>query len=371
MQNSCRVVLHAFGWIFVSFLLMACQSRTETYDHPVVGQGHLRSGSIAPADPQMQAVLHELRALEPKPIATLSAEDAREQPTPADAVKRLLKKQNRSTDPAPVADVDDRKIPGKDAQIPVRIYTPNGQGPFPVIVYYHGGGWVIATNDVYDSSARALTNAADAVLISVEYRKGPEHRFPAAHEDAYAAYLWALAHAAEINGDPKRVAVAGESAGGNLAAGVALLARERGQQLPVHQLLVYPVAGHDFTTPSYQENADAMPLNKAAMPWFFEKYLNNPADAKNPLISLVQAKDLRGLPPATVITAEIDPLRSEGKRYAERLREAGVPVTYKNYEGVTHEFFGMGAVVDKAKQAVALAGSELKDSFNGTLSGMR
>jgi acetyl esterase/lipase len=149
---------------------------------------------------------------------------------------------------------------------------------------------VIGTNDVYDSSARALTNAAQAVLISVEYRKAPENRFPTAHEDAYAAYLWALEHAGEINGDPARVAVAGESAGGNLAAGVAMMAKERGQKLPVHQLLIYPVAGNDFTTPSYQENAQAAPLNKAMMPWFFEKYLMSPADAKSPLIALVNAQ---------------------------------------------------------------------------------
>lgn len=372
-----RTALYAFACLS----LAACQSRTESYggDRPVAAptkpqmqqMERAAAQDTARADAPMKAVLEELNALEPKPIETLSADDAREQPTPADAVMKLLKKQGKSADPEPVAEVDNRKIPGPDGNIPVRIYTPEGKGLFPVIVYYHGGGWVIATNDTYDSSTRALSNAADAIVVSVEYRKAPEHRFPAAHEDAYTAYVWALEHAREIQGDPYQVAVAGESAGGNLAAAVPMMARERGKPLPVHQLLVYPVTGYDFNTPSYQKNANAKPLNRAMMSWFFEKYLRSPADADNPLISLTRAGNLRGLPPATIIAAEIDPLQSEGKRYAEQLQAAGVPVTYQNFSGVTHEFFGMGAVLDKAKQAVALAGNELKQSFAHRASSMQ
>ena len=160
--------------------------------------------------------------------------------------------------------------------IAVRIYTPKGAGPFPVVVYYHGGGWVIADLDTYDASPRALANLANAVVVSSHYRQGPEHKFPAAHQDAFAAYRWVLANARSLKGDPSKVAVAGESAGGGLAAAVSMMARDSGAQMPVHQLLVYPIAGYDLNTPSYQENADAKPLNKAMMAWFFEKYLRSP-----------------------------------------------------------------------------------------------
>jgi len=311
---------------------------------------------------QMQAVLDQFAALHPKPINTLSAPQARKQPSPADAVKALMKKEGKSTTPMPVGNVTNRMIPGPGGQIPVRIYTPQGSGPYPVVVYYHGGGWVIADLDTYDASARAMTNMANAVLVSSHYRQGPEHKFPAAHEDAFAAYRWALKNAKSLKGDPAKVAVMGESAGGNLAAAVSMMARDSSVQLPVYQVLVYPIAGYDFNTPSYEENANAKPLNKPMMQWFFQHYLRRPADGKSPLIDLVNA-DLQGLPPATVITDEIDPLRSEGQQLAERLKSAGVEVDSKNYEGVTHEFFGMGTVVDEAKQAEQQAAAGLKKGF--------
>ena len=311
----------------------------------------------------MQTVLDQLAALHPKPIAHLSAAEARKQPTPADAVKALLKKQGKSAAPEPVGSVTNRMIPGPGGQIPIRIYTPKGKGPFPVIVYYHGGGWVIANLDTYDASARAMTNMANAIVVSSHYHQGPEHKFPAAHEDAFAAYRWVLKHAKSFQGNPAKVAVMGESAGGNLAVAVSMLARDSSVQLPVYQVAVYPIAGHDFTTPSYQENADAKPLNKPMMQWFFQKYLRTPADGQSPLIDLVHA-DLQGLPAATVITDQIDPLRSEGQELAERLKSAGVEVDYKNYEGVAHEFFGMGAVVDEAKQAEQQAADGLKKGFS-------
>jgi acetyl esterase/lipase len=314
-------------------------------------------------NPQMQAVLDQLAALHPKPIAQLSAPEARKQPSPADAVKALLKKQGKSTAPMPVGAVMNRMIPGPGGQIPVRIYTPKGTGPFPVVVYYHGGGWVIANLDTYDASPRAMVNMANAVVVSSHYRQGPEHKFPAAHEDAFAAYRWALKHAKSLKGDPSKVAVMGESAGGNLAVAVSMMARDSSVQLPVYQVVVYPIAGYDFNTPSYQENAEAKPLNKPMMQWFFQKYLRSPADGKNPMIDLVHA-DLQGLPPATVITDEIDPLRSEGKELADKLKSAGVQVDYQNYDGVTHEFFGMGPVVDEAKQAEQQAATGLKQGFS-------
>ncbi|MDQ2980410.1 MAG: alpha/beta hydrolase [Acidobacteriota bacterium] len=326
--------------------------------------------SAAPAgvsgtpDSQMQMVLDQLGALGGKPIETLSAQEARKQPTPADAVKELLKKQGKSTAPEAVGNVANRTIAGPGGQIPIRVFTPKGTGagPFPVIFYIHGGGWVIADLDTYDSSPRALANAAGAVVVSTHYRQAPEHKFPAAHDDTWAAYKWTLANAASIQGDPRRVAVVGESAGGNMAAAIAIRARDEGVQAPVYQVLIYPVATADMNTPSRKENTAAKPLNTAMMAWFGEKYLSSPADGASPKFSILKA-NLKGLPPATVITAQIDPLRSEGKDFADRLKAAGVPVEYRNYDGATHEFFGMGAVVDKAKDAVAFAAAGLKKGF--------
>lgn len=319
-------------------------------------------GSANQAEPQMQLVLDQLSALGGKPLESLSPVEARKQPTPADAVKALLKQRGQDVSPDPVGKVEDKMIAGAAGQIPARIYTPNGAGPFPVIFYIHGGGWVIATIDTYDSSARALANAANAVVVSIEYRKGPEHKFPAAHDDAFAAYQWTLANAAALKGDPKRIAVVGESAGGNLAANVSIMARDRNVQMPVYQVLVYPVANNDLNSASMKENAQAKPLYPAMLPWFLGHYLNNPAESGDPRIALVKA-NLKGLPPTTLITAELDPLRSEGKLLAEKLTAAGVKVDYCNYAGVAHEFFGMGAVVEQAKQAVAQAAAGLQQSF--------
>jgi acetyl esterase/lipase len=221
---------------------------------------------------------------------------------------------------------------------------------------------VIATIDTYDGSARALTNAAGAIVMSIEYRKGPENPFPAAHDDAFAAYQWALQNAASIGGDPMRVAVAGESAGGGLAMATALTARERGVRMPVHVLAVYPIADGDTESPSYAENAMAKPLSRPMMQWFFRHYLRSPADAADPRISLVRA-DLRGMPPTTIILAEIDPLRSDGEELAARLRAAGVQTDLHTHQGVTHEFFGMGAVVADARTAVGQAAAGLRRGF--------
>ncbi|HEX8834551.1 MAG TPA: alpha/beta hydrolase [Abditibacteriaceae bacterium] len=314
-------------------------------------------------DWQSQAVLNQLKALKPKPIEKLSAAEARRQPSPPQAVKALLMKRGQSTAPEAVGSVQNLTVPGPAGAIPVRVYKPTGNGPFPVIVYLHGGGWVIAGIQGYDASARALTNAADAMVVSVGYRMAPEHKFPAAHEDSYAATQWIMKNAAGWGGDVNRVAIAGESAGGNLAAAVTLMARDRRGLMPIHQLLVYPIANYAFNTQSYRENAKAKPLNRPMMMWFFDKYLRTPRDGNSPYVSILRAPSLSALPPATVILAEIDPLRSEGAAYAHRLQRAGVPTVLKIYPGTTHEFFGMGAVVDKGKQAVNFAASRLKSAF--------
>ena len=321
--------------------------------------------SGAPPDKDMQAVLDALASLKPKPIEKLSAVEARKQPGPADAVKLVLKKQGKSTDPATlvsgVTSVD-RTVTGAAGELPARIYTPEGAGPFPVIVYYHGGGWVIANKESYDGGARGLAKEAQAVVVSIDYRQAPEHKFPASWDDSLAAYKWTLSNAASIKGDPKKIAVAGESAGGNLAVATAIAARDGGLQAPVHVLAVYPIAQTSTSTESYTENAMAKPLNRVMMQWFIDKTVSSPKDTKDPRMQLTAAK-LQGLPSVTVINAAIDPLRSDGAQLEDALKIAGVPVERKVYDGVTHEFFGMAAVVQKAKEAQSYAGQRLKQAF--------
>jgi len=316
------------------------------------------------AEAPMQKVLDALKSLNGKPIETLSPEQARLQPTPADAVKKVLVEMKKSTAPEPGVTVKDLSMPlAAGGTIPLHVYIPDGAGagPLPVMMYYHGGGFVIADTRVYDASPRALAKMAKAIIVAVDYRRAPEHKFPAAPDDAFAAYNYTLAHAKEWGGDPMRVAVGGESAGGNLATVVSLMARDKKVQMPVHQLLVYPVVDNDMNRPSYQQNANAKPLNKPMMAWFFKHYGGDP---KSPYALPLKNASLKGLPPATVIGAEIDPLRDEGKAYADKLQQAGVKVDYKLYDGVTHEFFGMGAVVPKAKDAEQYAADALKKAFD-------
>ncbi len=318
--------------------------------------------SPAAPDAEMQAVLDELAALHGKPIETLTAGEARQQPTPTDAVKQLMQKQGKPTTPPPGATMTTRTVPGAAGPLPTNIYTPDGAGPFPVIVYYHGGGWVIANKDVYDGGARSLAIGAKAVVISADYRQGPEHKFPAAHDDAIAVYQWALENAASLKGDPRRVALAGESAGGGLAVATAIAARDKSMQMPLAIISVYPIAMGDTNSAAYEENATAKPLNRAMMTWFFKNALASDSDRADKRINLVAA-DLHGLPPTTIINAEIDPLRGDGELLTEKLRAAGVTVDQKTYNGVTHEFFGMGAVHSKAKEAEAQAVAALKKAF--------
>ena len=312
--------------------------------------------------PEMQAVIEKLVSYGDKPIETLSAADARKNHTPTDAVMDLIK-ENNITLPAAGVDTTGKDIPVTGGTVHLRIYTPKaGNAPFPVIVYYHGGGFVIADLDVYNASAQGLAEQVGAVVVSVAYRLAPENKFPVAHNDSFAAYEWTVKNAAAIKGDPKKIAVVGESAGGNLAANVSIMARDKKITVPVHEVLVYPIAQADMNTPSYQAYANAHPLNKAMMAWFTEKYVNTMAEAKDPRISLVNA-NLKGLPPTTIITAEIDPLNSDGLMLADKLKAAGVTVDSKNYDGVTHEFFGMAAIVPEAKQAQAYAAEQLKKYF--------
>ena len=316
-------------------------------------------------DPEMAAVLRVMIGSDPKPFYELPPKLARRHPTPADAVKLLLKERGESTDPEPVGDVDDRTIDGPDGDIDIRVYTParaSADALLPIVFYVHGGGWVIADLDTYDASCRALCNNAGAIVVSSHYRQAPEDKFPAAHEDTYAAYRWTVQNARELGGDPARVGIVGESAGGNMAAAICYNAKREGVPLPLHQVLVYPIAGYDTNTESYREMAEAVPLNKPAMEWFFEQYLRSPEDGQTPAIAPALA-DLAGLPPATIINAELDPLRTDGELLAQRFREAGVEVTQRTFDGVTHEFFGMTPVLAKAREAQAMAADALRRAW--------
>ena len=306
--------------------------------------------------PEMQAVIEQLMSFKNKPLPELTAVQARKQPSPADAAMKQMRASNIPVPPLNCDTVTKTLMPGVKA----RFYTPKGgTAPYPVIVYYHGGGWVIATNDTYAASAQALCEQTGSVVVSVEYRKAPERKFPTAHDDAFAAYQYVLKNAASMKGDVAKVAVVGESAGGNLACNVSMMARDKKVAMPKYQVLIYPIAGYDLNTPSYQANTETAPLNKGGMAWFFKNYLRTPADGKDPRINLVAA-NLKGLPATTIIGAEYDPLTSEGKMLADKLTAAGVKVNYKLYNGATHEFFGMAAVVPQAKEAQSVVMSDLK-----------
>ena len=327
----------------------------------LVANGTAHAADVKPKiDSSMQKVLDALASLEGKPIETLTPQEARKQPTPADAVKKVLTGMGKSDAFEAGVSVKEMSIAGPQGNFPIHVFTPEGKGPFPVMLYFHGGGFVIADTKVYESTPRALAKMANAIMVSVDYHLAPENKFPAAPNDAYAAYTWLLENASAINADPERIAVGGESAGGNLATVVSMMARDKKAKLPVHQLLVYPVINDDMNTPSYQAHANAKPLNKPIMAWFFKHYGGDP---KSPYALPMKATTLKGLPSATVIAAEIDPLLSEGKQYADRLKKEGVSVTYKEYKGVTHEFFGMGAVVPAAKEAEQFAAQQLKAAF--------
>ena len=282
-----------------------------------------------------------------KPLHTLSVREAREQ----------FAEQGTFMPPGePVAKVEDLVIPGPAGDIPARVYTPDGEGKLPLCVYFHGGGWVIGDLDSQDADCRAIANGAPCIVVSVNYRHAPEHKFPAAAEDAYWATLWVADNGEHLLGDGMRLAVCGMSAGGNLAAVTALMARDRGRPHIKYQVLIVPVTNYAFDTASYRENGEDYLLTRQGMQWFWAHYLATPADGANPYASPLRAPDLRGVPPAFVMTAEYDPLRDEGRAYAERLREAGVPVFYQCRKGMVHMFHGPRALRDTARRlALALA----------------
>jgi acetyl esterase len=311
--------------------------------------------------PEMKKVLDQMKKDSGRPVESLTVDQARLKASPQNLAE-AMGKESGTLEIISSVEISDIKILGASGELPARLYRPVGNKPLAVVLYFHGGGWVLGKNEDYDATLKSLAKKTGAIYLSPEYRKAPENKFPAAHDDAYASYLWTLKHAKEFGGDPKRVAVAGESAGGNLAINVSIRARDEKVQMPIHELLVYPVAGTNTKTESYNKNKNSAPLNSGMMNWFFKNYLRSPEDLKDKRINLVEA-NLKGLPPTTIITAEIDPLRSEGKALAARLRNQGVDVVYKDYPGMTHEFFSMAPVLNEAKQAQEEAAEDIKESF--------
>ncbi len=306
-------------------------------------------------DPQAQKILEDTAALGLPAYQDLS---------PTAARKQMLE-QSPPVDPLlSVHRVEDRSIPGPDGDLPLRLYYPEGASPFPVLVYFHGGGWVIGDLDTHHGFCHALAKTSGCLIVSVDYRLAPENRYPAAVEDAYAATQWVADNAAAIQADPDRMAVCGDSAGGHLAAVVALMARDRKAPRIDLQILIYPITDCNFDTPSYLENQEGYILTRELMKWFWGHFIEDEADDRHPYASPLQAGDLSDLPEALIVTAEYDPLRDEGESYGKKLEAAGVKVRVSRYPGMMHGFIRIIAHLDKAREALDEVSGTIKEVFN-------
>jgi len=308
-----------------------------------------------PLDPQVEAMRAERATAGAPPLYTLTVAQAR-----AEDLKSI---QDAGGDPEPVADVLDEEVPGPGGPIPIRIYRPSADRPLPVLVYFFGGGWTLGTIDTSDGVCRALTNQAKCMTITVGYRLAPEHKFPAAVEDCHAAIHWIAENATDLGIDPDRIAVGGDSAGGNLAAAVALMARDKGGPKLAHQLLVYPNTDYLADAGSMRDNTDPLLFNRTSSDWYWGHYLEKPEDGTHPLASPLRAPDHTNLPTATVITAEYDPLRDQAEAYAHKLAASGVQVHLSRYPGMVHGFFTMSGKLNAARDAVAEAAARLREAF--------
>ncbi|MXX79825.1 MAG: alpha/beta hydrolase [Chloroflexi bacterium] len=307
-----------------------------------------------PPTPETQGLLAMLEEAGGPDISEQTPEEARA------AIANFAAMQAGAPEPARV---EDRNVPGPAGDIPVRVYASAGDN-LPVVMYFHGGGWVLGDIDSHDGTCKQLlAELGEAAVVSVHYRLAPEDKYPAAAEDCYAATQWVAEHASEIGGDGARLAVCGDSAGGNLSAVVSQMARDRGGPAIAAQVLHVPVTDHNYSYPSYTENAEGMLLTRASMVWFWDHYLNSDADGQEAYASPIKAADLSGLPPALVQTAEYDPLRDEGEAYGAALEAAGTEVSVHRYDGVVHDPFMMFAViptgVECLKEAAAFINSRI------------
>ncbi len=307
-----------------------------------------------PLDPQLQAIRDQRERDNVPPLYAMSLTEAR--------AADLASIRASGGEPEHVHEVANLKIPGPGGELPLRLYRPTGERPLPVLLYFFGGGWVLGTIDTADGVSRSLANSSGALVAVVGYRLAPEHPFPAAIDDCYATVRWVAEHAEEIGADPARLAVGGDSAGGNLAAAVALRARADGPSL-AGQLLIYPNTDQLADDQSMRAADDPFLFNRHSVAWYRQHYLANPGDAASPLASPLRAESLAGLPPALVITAEYDPLRDQGEAYARRLADAGVLAELSRYPGMAHGFFTMAGTVDASRAAIEQAASQVRAWF--------
>ena len=279
---------------------------------------------------------------------------------PVDVIRKNTQSRPALAGPVePVHHIINRFFPGPTADLPIRIYRPTTATDAPAIVYFHGGGWVLNFLDIYDASLARLANQSGATIISVNYQKAPEHPFPIPFDDCYATLLWVIANAAELQIDPSKIGVAGDSAGANLASAVAIKARDNKVSV-AFQLLIYPCNGRDFQTESYIKNATGYGLSTQAMEWFWDQYLQGDVHDSNPYAVPMKAASFSDLAPAIIITAQYDPLISDGERYAELLQRDGVSVIYKEYAGMIHGFFTNMAVTPTARESIDFVAREIK-----------
>ena len=309
-------------------------------------------------------------ALHPQIAAALKAMEAMDLPalnTQTPEAARAAAKESRARAPRhleEVASVRDTTIPGPAGSLPVRIYTPSNSTDHSLILWFHGGGWVLGDLDNEDPACRVIANATNSVIVSIDYRLSPDVRFPEPVEDCYAGLVWASEHASELGADSSRIGVAGTSAGGNLSAAIALMSRDRNGPKISHQVLFCPVINHDFSTASYSNNADGYLLSRDSMIWFWNHYIGPDGDGSHPYASPIRAESLSGLPATTIIAAQYDPLVDEAAAYADALKAAGNDVTYTCYEGMIHGFNGQVGIFDTARDALAEATTRLNHSLS-------
>lgn len=309
-----------------------------------------------PLDPQAAELLTALREMGRQPMEAMTPAEAR---VAARAFKAL------GGEPEEVARVDHGFIPGPTADLPARFYTPADapDAKRPALIYLHGSGWTILNIEICDAFSRALANRSGCLVVAVNYQKAPEHKFPIPFDDAYAATRWVFDNASSLGVDPARVGIIGDSAGGNLAAAVTLRARDEQGPSLAYQVLVYPAVDYGWDTPSAVARAEGYLLQRATMRYYWTNYVNDPTDGDHPYCSPLRASDHSGLPPALIVSAEYDPLCDDGRRYADKLREAGVPVTFRLYEGMIHGFLWMSGVMDQSRALIDEIGREVRSAL--------